>query len=74
MRLDTCDVTWRDGRGQLWRGRDHLDLEKFGPEFAGDEEAVVHGVLGDAVEHRFGIGDFSGLKQAGEVDPAEHPA
>jgi hypothetical protein len=41
--------------------RDYLDFEKLGPELSGDEEAVVHGVVGDAVEDGFGIGDFAGF-------------
>ena len=52
-------------------GRDDFDFEELGPELAGDEEAVVRGVVSDAVEHGFRIGDFAGLQQAGEIDPAE---
>ena len=72
-RLGSALLRVMDGDGFGWGGN-HLDLKKFGPELSGDEEAVVHGVVGDAVEHGFGIGDLAGLKQAGEIDPAQHAA
>ena len=48
-----------------------LISKSLGPEFAGDEEAVVRGVVGDAVEHGFGVERSALGQQAGEVDPAE---
>ena len=42
------------------------DLEQPGPEFAGNVEAIMHRVPGDAVEHGLGIGDRSDAQQAGE--------
>jgi hypothetical protein len=58
----------------LGRRRNHLDLKKLGPKFAGDEEPVVRRVVGDAVQYRFLVGDLAGPKQAGEIDPAQHAA
>ena len=45
------------------------DFEKFGPAFAGDEEAVAGGVVGDAVED-IGAVAFPRREEAGEVDDA----
>src|SRR6185437_1064928 len=42
-----------------------------GPELAGYEEAVACGVIGNAVENSFRVGDGAGRKQAGEIDPAD---
>lgn len=36
-----------------------FNLEQLGPQFAGDEEAVSLGVVGNAVEDGFGISDFA---------------
>jgi len=55
-------------------GRNNLDLEELGPEFPGDENAVVRGVVSDAVEDGFGIGAFVVGQQAGKIDPAQHLA
>ena len=58
------------GRG----GRDELDLEDGGPLLAGDEEAVVLGVVGDAVENGFGAEVDDVGEEAGEVDPGDDVA
>ena len=55
-------------------GRDEFDLEDGGPLFAGDEEAVVLGVVGDAVEDGFGVELEHGGEEAGEVDPGDDVA
>src|SRR5579859_2703 len=56
-----------------WFG-DEADFEKGGPEFAGDEEAFVDGVVGDAVEDLAGFEFVHGAEQAFEIDPAEYLA
>jgi hypothetical protein len=38
---------------QLRLLENHFDFKEPGPEFAGDEKAVVFCVVGDAVEHGF---------------------
>src|ERR1035438_3975863 len=52
-----------------------FDFEEFGPVLAGDEEAVVLGVIGNAVEdiglEIAGVDDVGGGQQAGEVDPSD---
>src|SRR3954452_16797374 len=53
-----------------WLGYDG-NLEELRPQFAGDEEAAVVGVPGDAVEDGFRSGAVGSRQQAGEVDPAE---
>ena len=52
-------------------GRDR-DLEKLRPVLAGDEQAILILVIGNAVQHSLGIADFARRQQAREVDPAEH--
>ena len=32
-------------------GRHELDLEELGPEFSGDQERPIVGIVGDAVQH-----------------------
>jgi hypothetical protein len=51
-----------------------FDLEDEGPLFAGDEEAVVFGVVGDAVEDGFGVGLLVVGEEVGEVDPGDDVA
>src|ERR1700761_4425521 len=36
---------------RAWLAAHQLDLEQLGPELAGDEQPVVLGVVGDAVQH-----------------------
>ena len=50
------------------------DLEELGPEFAGDEQMARLGVVGDSVEHGFGIGNLDVFQKARKVDPAEDPS
>ena len=54
--------------------RDDFDLEDRWPLLAGDEEAVVLGVVGYAVEDRFGGEALLGGEEAGAVDPGEDVA
>ncbi len=54
--------------------RHDLDLEEGRPLLAGDEEAVMLGVVGDAVEDGFGGEALSVRKKAGAVDPGENAA
>ena len=58
----------------MWCGRDEFDLEDGGPFFAGDEEEVVLGVVGDAVEDGFVVEVEHGGEEAGEVDPGDDVA
>jgi hypothetical protein len=39
---------------------DQLDFVEFGPEFAGDQEVVGLGQVGDAVEDGLGVGGAGG--------------
>ena len=56
-------MLWNDG-----------DFKNPGPELAGHEEAIVDGVVGDAVEDRVITGDLVARHKAGQVDPAEDAA
>src|SRR5580704_6590169 len=47
-------------RTPLWPP-DQPDFEQFGPALAGDEQAVVRGVVGDAVQHVVGVRPGLGL-------------
>ena len=48
-----------------------FDFEEFGPAFASDEEAIVFGIVGDAVED-VGLGvAVGGSQQTAAIDPAD---
>ena len=49
-------------------------LEDLWPKLAGDEEAIMRWVVGDAVENCFIVGELAARQQAFEVDPAEDAA
>ena len=52
--------------------RNQPNLEDIRPEFAGDEEPLVVGIVGNAVQDCTGTTLIHGAEQAGKVDPAEH--
>src|ERR1035438_5093331 len=59
------------GRRPVLRAFEEFDFEELGPAFAGDEEAIVLGVVGDAVED-IGLGRaIGGSEQTAAVDPAD---
>ncbi len=47
------------------------DFEDAGPEFSGDEQALADWIVGDAIEHGFGIEAIDRTKNAGEIDPSD---
>ena len=49
---------------------EQADFEDTGPEFSGDEQALVYWIVGDAVEHGFGIETIDRAENAGEIDPS----
>jgi hypothetical protein len=51
-----------------------LDFKEAGPELAGDEEAVMGCVPGDAVEYSIAVRVLNVRQEAGEVDPAKDVA
>ena len=61
-------IALRDGGlqdGRSITGVDDLDLKECRPLLAGDEKAVVPGVVGDAVEDGLGGEALGGGKEAG---------
>ncbi len=62
---------WNRGLVPGWDG---FDLEDGGPLFAGDEDAIVFGVKGDAVEDGLGVDALRVGEESGEVDPGDDVA
>src|SRR3954454_12908577 len=59
-------------RSVLPRCRNDLNLEQLRPQLAGDEQAIVRGVIRNAVQHRSRRALFLLRKDAGEIDPPQH--
>ena len=85
MIVDRCDGRFRFGicragllgvlhRDEFGFCRNQGDLEYLRPELSGDKEPVVSGVVRDAVEHGFVVGELAARHQAFEIDPADDTA